>query len=100
MQKMHETWVQSLDWEDPLKKKMATCSSILAWRIPWAEEPSRLSPWSREESNMTEQLSMRPRALKKLVFEDLSGECLFGGQNWGKEVGDFPALQWLSVAVC
>ena len=100
MQKMHETWVQSLDWEDPLKKKMATCSSILAWRIPWAEEPSRLSPWSREESNMTEQLSMRPRALKKLIFEDLSGERLFGGQNWGKEVGDFPALQWLSVAVC
>ena len=97
---MEETWVQSLGWEDPLKKKMATCSSILAWRIPWAEEPSRLSPWSREESNMTEQLSMRPRALKKLVFEDLSGECLFGGQNWGKEVGDFPALQWLSVAVC
>ena len=32
---MHETWVQSLDWEDPLEKRMATHSSILAWRIPW-----------------------------------------------------------------
>ena len=34
-----ETWVQSLGWEDPLKKRMATHSSILAWRIPWTEEP-------------------------------------------------------------
>ena len=32
---MGETWVQSLDWEDPLEKEMATHSSILAWRIPW-----------------------------------------------------------------
>ena len=35
---MQETPVQSLGWEDPLKKEMATPSSILAWRIPWAEE--------------------------------------------------------------
>ena len=34
-----ETWVQSLGQEDPLKKEMATHSSILAWRIPWTEEP-------------------------------------------------------------
>ena len=39
---MQETWVQSLDQEDPLKKRMAAHSSILAWRIPWAEEPGRL----------------------------------------------------------
>ena len=37
-----ETWVQSLDWEDPLEKEMATPSSILAWIIPWTEEPGRL----------------------------------------------------------
>ena len=35
---MHETWVQSLGWEDPLEKGMATHSNILAWRIPWTEE--------------------------------------------------------------
>ena len=35
---MQETWVQSLGWEDPLKKGLATHSSILAWRIPWTEE--------------------------------------------------------------
>ena len=39
---MQESWVQSLGWEDPLEKGMATHSSILAWRIPWTEEPSRL----------------------------------------------------------
>ena len=39
---MRETWVQSLGREDPLEKKMATHSSILAWKIPWTEEPSRL----------------------------------------------------------
>ena len=37
-----QTWVRSLGWEDPLEKRMATHSSILAWRIPWAEEPSGL----------------------------------------------------------
>ena len=39
---MQETWVQSLGWEDPLEKKMETHSSILAWRIPWTEEPGWL----------------------------------------------------------
>ena len=39
---MQETWVQSLDWEDLLEKEMATHSSILAWKIPWTEEPGRL----------------------------------------------------------
>jgi len=39
---MRETWVQSLGQEDPLEKEMATHSSILAWRIPWMEEPGGL----------------------------------------------------------
>ena len=39
---MRETWVRSLGREDPLEKEMATHSSILAWRIPWTEEPGGL----------------------------------------------------------
>ena len=39
---MRETWVRSLGQEDSLEKEMATHSSILAWRIPWMEKPSRL----------------------------------------------------------
>ena len=39
---MQETWVKSLGWEDSLENRMSTHSSILAWRIPWTEEPGRL----------------------------------------------------------
>ena len=39
---MWETWVQSLGWEDPLEKEMATHSSTIAWKIPWTERPGRL----------------------------------------------------------
>ena len=39
---MQDTWVQSLGWEDPLEKGMATHIGILAWRIPWTEGPGRL----------------------------------------------------------
>ena len=41
---MQETLVRSLSQEDPLEKEIATHSSILAWRIPWTEEPGRLQP--------------------------------------------------------
>ena len=39
---MHETWVQSLGWEDPLEKQMATHSKIITWEIPRTEEPDGL----------------------------------------------------------
>ena len=42
MQEMLETWVRSWGQEDPLKEEMAAHSSILAWRVPWTEEPSGL----------------------------------------------------------
>ena len=53
---MQETWVRSLGWEDPLEKEIATHSSILAWRIPWAEEPGGLQSSVRKESDTTERL--------------------------------------------
>ena len=51
---MQETQVRSMGWEDPLEKGMATHSSILAWRIPWTEEPGGYSPWGHKELDMTE----------------------------------------------
>ena len=49
---------QTLGWEDPLEKEMAIHSSILAWEIPWTEEPGGLTesprPWHHKESNRTE----------------------------------------------
>ena len=54
---MQETRVQSLGQEDLVEKEVATHSSILAWKIPWTEEPGRLySPWGRKELDMTERL--------------------------------------------
>ena len=50
---MQETWVQSLDWEDPLEKEMATHSSVLPWRIPWTEEPGGLQSMGSQESETT-----------------------------------------------
>ena len=65
---MQETWVRSLSREDPLEKEMATHSSILAWRIPWTEDPGGLQsmgyPQGRKESDMTERLHFHFPLLK------------------------------------
>ena len=53
---MQETRVQSLSREDPLEKEMTTHPSILAWRIPWTEEPGRLQSMGSRDSDTTEQL--------------------------------------------
>ena len=53
---MQETRVCSLGWEDPVEKRMATHSSILAWRTPWTEEPSGLQSMGCKESDSTEWL--------------------------------------------
>ena len=53
---MQETQVESLGQEDPLEKEMATHSNILAWRIPWMEEPGRLQSMELQESDKTERL--------------------------------------------
>ena len=50
---MQETRIRSLVWEDPLKKEMAIHSSILAWRIPWTEEPDRLQFMGSQKLDMT-----------------------------------------------
>ena len=52
-----QTQVQSLDRKDPLEKGMATHFDILAWRIPWTEEPGELQSTGLQKSDMTEQLN-------------------------------------------
>ena len=51
-----ETWVQFLGWEDPLEKEIVTHSIIIAWKIPWTEEPGRLQSTRLQSVDMTEQL--------------------------------------------
>ena len=54
---MWETWVQSLGWEALLEEGMTNHSSILAWRIPWTDEPGVLQSLGCKEADMTERLS-------------------------------------------
>ena len=58
MQDTREMWVRYIGWEDPLEEEMTTHPRILAWRIPWTEEPGR--PWSIASQSWTrlKQLSM------------------------------------------
>ena len=76
---MWETWVQSLGWEDLLEREMTTHSSILAWKIPWMEEPGRLQSMGlqRVEHNtspLNEQICKIlwcPVVLGKVTFVEL-----------------------------
>ena len=51
---IQETWVRSLGWKDPLEKGTTTHSSILAWRIPWTEEPGGLLSMGSQRTDTTE----------------------------------------------
>ena len=65
---MWDTWVQSLDWEDPLENIGDLYSNILTWRIPWTEEPVGYSPRCSKEWDMTVTFTFRR---KKNVSKDL-----------------------------
>ena len=69
---MQETRVQSLGWEDPLEKGRAIHSSILAWRIPWIEEPGRLK--SRRLSKSQTRLSVTSLQFLESVSLGLKSE--------------------------
>ena len=73
---MQETWVQSLGWEDPLEKEMATHSSTLARKIPWTKEPVNYSPQGRKETGTTERRHFicficLPKWSPSVVFDSL-----------------------------
>ena len=61
---MHNIWVRSLGQEDPLEEGMATHSTILAWRIPWTEEPGGLQSEGRNELDRSQQLTLFIRPLE------------------------------------
>ena len=93
---MQETWVQSLGREEPLKKGMATHSSILAWRIPWPEEPGWLQStgsWRVRHDWATN--SQKPKKKKKKCYQAIKHmeETLMGITNWEKPI-------WKSYILC
>ena len=113
---MRETRVRSLGREDPLEKEMAIHSSILAWRIPWTEKPSRLrrslvgySPRGHKESDMTERLHLGylqtfvfPYKLKnkfidihKMTYWDFYLNCIeFALNHWTDNIQISYPLTW------
>ena len=75
---MQEPPVQFLGWEDPMGKKMATHSSLLAWRIPWTEGPGGLQSMGHKESGMTEPIALEAGKFKiKGPAGSASGEASF-----------------------
>ena len=82
---MHETWVQALDWEDPLEKGTATHCSILAWRIPWMEKPGRLqSVGSHRVGHEWSDLAVAAAAIF-LPGEFHEQRSLAGHSPWGRK---------------
>ena len=73
---MQETWIQS-PGQDLLEKGMATHASILAWGIPWTEEPGGYSPWGHKKSDMTElpTLSLFTTSEISVAFLDNLSGC-------------------------
>ena len=63
-----EMWVESLDQEDPLQEGMATHSGILAWRIPWTEEPGRLQSTGMQSQTRLSRLSMYTHTRELVLF--------------------------------
>ena len=58
MQETQKIQLGFLGWGDPLEKEMATHSSIVAWEIPWTEDPGRLQSMGSQESDVTERLNI------------------------------------------
>ena len=66
---MQETQVQSLGWEDPLEKERAPYSNIVAWRIPWTEEPGRLqSMWLQSQTQLMQLSTSMQMTIMPLLF--------------------------------
>ena len=73
---VQETWVQSLGWEGPLEKEMATHSSILAWRIPWTEEPGGLQSTGSQRVRYSWTTSTFTKVTWKLLYPKYSAHFL------------------------
>ena len=100
---MQETRVRSLGWEDPLKKKIATHFSILAWRIPWTEEPGGLQSVGSQRAGCDWMIN---------IFTFIAGEVVISAtsrlriqpESWRSNPAEYPKvfdhLRALRASVC
>ena len=94
MRETQKTRVQSLGWEDPLEEDMATHSSVLAWRIPWTEEPGGLESMGSQRvghdcSDLALSCPTIPRMLQMGSYISFSGDkqCQLGFTDEKTETG-------------
>ena len=87
MQETQETWVQSLRWEDPLEKQTASPSSVLAWKIPWTQEP-----WGCTESDTTEATKLTQRHVWRNLFLSVDQLGVWGLQKATSEPSLHPLI--------
>ena len=99
---VQETWAQSLSWEDPLEKGMATHSSILAWRTPWTEEPGGLQSMGSQRVGHDEaaEHTCASARIQRTGSRIWSGEAVSHGRQGGTALGsrpplDFQGKQWV-----
>ena len=96
---MQETQVQSLCWEDPLEEGMATYSSILAWEIPWTEEPGGLQSMGSQRVRHNDSDLARRQANKGVTEEEMiAGHHLLNGHEFEQTLGDSERQR--SLACC
>ena len=74
---MQETQVRSLGWKDPLEEGMATCSTVLAWRIPWTEEPGGLQSMGSQRvgHNLTTNTTTTKDSHVYKVYKNITTQC-------------------------
>ena len=101
---MWKTWVRSLGWEDPLEQELATHSSILAWRIPWTENPMDGEAWRATVHTVTKSQTGLSDFTFTLIISYIIGnllicfyssECIF---QWLYAVKIMFTLIWISLA--
>ena len=99
---MWESWVQSLGWEDPLEKEMATYSSILAWRIPWTEKLGRLQSTGSQRvrhdwvTSLLDHLIHQgsPRILEWVAYPFSNGSSQSRNQTWVSCIAGWFFTSW------
>ena len=100
MQKPQEMQVHCLSWEDPLEKEMATQSSILAWRIPWTEEPVRLQSMRSQSQTWLNMQAHRREPKGSVCLAPASTDCKSGVRCGQTNMPRACALSHSTLAPC
>ena len=92
---VQKTWVPFLSWEDTLEKETASHSSILAWEIPWTDDPGGLQSLRLHELDTTKQLNHHHSGMKQREIWGSTSWVLVGHQGTSQEAKTKPQPPWI-----